>query len=237
MLWLSLGENCLADNVLSRHGLKSFSTPYSHGRTNIDYVLALEANGYAGLLDREKLAHATVGKRQVVRSLAYIQCDGIFERSVSKGFEFTHHDVITDEEARDSAFRKMERMKAARGAEDIAFLYHHRFTPTSDFLKLMTKLEKFADLYSENGRQCHVFVMGQNIVQRHENRRLECAETRPSVTRFVFHTENVWGGDNEDHLWARCDEDLIEDMLNHAAKLLKERAHHIAPKMKAISSS
>lgn len=42
MIWLSLGENCLSDNILSRHSLKSFSTPFSHARSNIDYALELE---------------------------------------------------------------------------------------------------------------------------------------------------------------------------------------------------
>ena len=45
MYWLSLGENCLPDNVLQRHGRKTLSTVFSSGRSNIDYAVSLEEKG------------------------------------------------------------------------------------------------------------------------------------------------------------------------------------------------
>lgn len=39
---LSFGENCFAERMLERHEQKSFATPYSWGRSNIEYVLHLE---------------------------------------------------------------------------------------------------------------------------------------------------------------------------------------------------
>ncbi|MFJ5369320.1 DUF1796 family putative cysteine peptidase, partial [Bosea sp. CER48] len=45
--WLSLGENCLPDNILERNGLKMFSTPFSHGRSNIEYAIQLHSEGYS----------------------------------------------------------------------------------------------------------------------------------------------------------------------------------------------
>ena len=37
-LYLSFGENCLTDNILSRYNIKSYSTPYSSARSNIEYI-------------------------------------------------------------------------------------------------------------------------------------------------------------------------------------------------------
>ncbi|MCQ2587766.1 MAG: papain-like cysteine peptidase [Treponema sp.] len=37
-----MGENCLPDNILSRNDLKSFSSPFSYCRSNIEYILAFE---------------------------------------------------------------------------------------------------------------------------------------------------------------------------------------------------
>lgn len=48
---VSFGENCLTDNILSRNDLKSFSTPYSSGRSNIEYILAHEKEYFNDFLN------------------------------------------------------------------------------------------------------------------------------------------------------------------------------------------
>ncbi len=66
-VFLSFGENCLADNVLSRHDLKSFTTPYSHGRSCIEHILQLEYDRYKHLLCLEHLSYRDVwGTKAVV---------------------------------------------------------------------------------------------------------------------------------------------------------------------------
>src|SRR5690606_35399390 len=116
MLWLSLGENCLPDGVLKRHDLKAFSTPYSHGRTNVDYAIALEKSGYSGLIDASNLIVGNAWGQKVVRSRVYNRSDDIFEPSVSKGFEFTHHDILKNKTALESYIRKINRIKQTRGS-------------------------------------------------------------------------------------------------------------------------
>ena len=54
-LYLSLGENCLPDGILKRYGLKSFSTPYSSARSNIQYAIENELNNYTELLNRKNI--------------------------------------------------------------------------------------------------------------------------------------------------------------------------------------
>ncbi len=94
--YLSLGENCLPDNILRRHGLETFSTVYSSGRSNIDYALHLESEDYAYLLSQKYLYYDHVGAAKVVRNRRYSKADDIYEALQSNGFEFTHHDVIAD---------------------------------------------------------------------------------------------------------------------------------------------
>ena len=52
---LSLGENCLPDDILRRNGLKSFSSPYASGRSNIEYVLSFENERFGDFLNPEYL--------------------------------------------------------------------------------------------------------------------------------------------------------------------------------------
>lgn len=64
MLWLSLGENCLSDAILKRHGLKSFSTPFSLCRSNVDVVNQATEQSFTGLLDPETVSRVRWGQRK-----------------------------------------------------------------------------------------------------------------------------------------------------------------------------
>lgn len=63
--YVSIGENCLTDNILDRFNIKSFSTPYSHGRSNIEYAIHLESEKYQNLLNPEFLYYDYVGETKV----------------------------------------------------------------------------------------------------------------------------------------------------------------------------
>lgn len=124
--YISLGENCLTDNILERFGIKSFATPYSHGRSNIDYAIHLEREKYIDLLKIDFLYYGYAGKTKVVRNLHYSKSDNIFNEMHVKGFEFTHHDVINNETHRESYERKIERMLSIDDKSKIKFYYHYR---------------------------------------------------------------------------------------------------------------
>lgn len=138
-LWLSLGENCLTDSILQRYEIKSFSTLYSHGRSNIDYALFLERNNYKDILNIENLKH----ENKVVRSTLVNSCDNIFSELHMNGFEFTHHNVMDSEKDKMSAKRKIQRMLDIRGTRNVVFFYYHRINPNSDFDSLFIKTFKF----------------------------------------------------------------------------------------------
>ena len=127
--WLALGENCLPDDILKRHGKKSFSTPFSACRSNIDYALALDECDYATLLGPEGLCVRQVGIRQVVVQTKIEPCEPVYVQSSMQGFEFTHHDPLASLHDQASFKRKIERLISLRGSENCVFFYLHRVDP------------------------------------------------------------------------------------------------------------
>lgn len=223
MLWLSLGENCLSDDILKRHGLKSFSTPFSHGRTNIDYVLQLEDISCEMFLKDENIAHEYIGETKVARS-KLLDCSNIFEQSVSNGFEFTHHDVKSSEEARDSYKRKIDRLKSIKGNDDVVFLYHHRFHNNKNLIELFSKLDKLSRSYESKGKRCSIICFTQTRTESKQDRRIEATILNSRVVFFNFFTDLIWCGTNPNVLWARNDDDLILEMLEFSKSLFCSRA-------------
>jgi len=227
MYWLSLGENCLPDHIISRHQLKGFATPYSHGRSNIDYALALEDRNYAGLLDVENLGRFESFGEKVVRSTLPLKADPIFHPSVSRGFEFTHHDVIANEAARQSYHRKIERLQRARGQEDITFLYHYRMNRSANVPSLLDKLQRFASFYTSAKGAARVVAFTQSVSPVGARREVECIARHGNTMFFVLHTRRHWSGADPDVFWARCDDDLIARMLTGGG--LRPPPHRITP--------
>lgn len=220
-LWLSLGENCLTDSILQRYGIKSFSTLYSHGRSNIDYALFLEKNDYKDILNIENLRYDNIGKDKVVRSTLANSCDAIFSELHMNGFEFTHHNVIDSEKDKESAKRKIQRMLAIRGTEDVVFFYHHRINPNSDFDSLFNKALELSKYYRLNGRMCHIIIFFQRIITEDTNRGIHYRTVLPGIHSFELCTKEIWGGNNPNILWATVDDDLIYKMVKTSVKLIK----------------
>lgn len=220
-LWLSLGENCLSDNILHRHGKKSFSTPYSHGRSNLDYAISLEKMNYSGLLDKENLKYDHVGKSSVVRSTLFNKSDDIFSYLHINGFEFTHHDILSSDKERESLQRKIQRLNKYRNNKRIVFLYHHRICNNSNLDSLFQKGLEFLEFYKKNS--C-LIIFSQKIVQSKDERKLHYKRIQDNIHFFQFDTMQLWEGDEEDILWAKIDDDLVKQMIDHANIILTSRS-------------
>lgn len=216
MKWLSLGENCLPDDILNRHGLKSFSTPFSSGRTNIDYVLQASRSNFSGLMDPENLVRGHADGSDVVRSILY-SCDTeIYSPSVSCGFEFTHHDVISNESHRASFGRKIERWIDLRDSgEKAVFLYHHRTQQTKPPNRLFEKLSLLLDDFPTS----HIVFFYQEIV-RPEHRHVAVRPIQDRLIVAKFATDCIWAGKDPNVFWARRDDDLVTEMLAQAHAFL-----------------
>ncbi|MFC0340696.1 DUF1796 family putative cysteine peptidase [Paracoccus niistensis] len=61
----SIGENCLGHDVLKRHGVDVQVTPFSHGRSNIDFISQLVDTGFQEMLEPEFLKYEIIYNKRV----------------------------------------------------------------------------------------------------------------------------------------------------------------------------
>lgn len=207
----SLGENCLADDILARNGLKSFSSPYASGRSNIEYILSFEKEEFSDFLNMEYLVHESLSNRTVARNKKYVAVKNNYHDSCLHGFEFTHHDVIDCAKNRNRIKKRCQRLGGLKN-KNIIMLYHHRICADTDEALLISHLKELAELYKSRKNQVHVFLFSQVLVSREDQRKVEhCVDG--GISLYRFYTLNAWEGDDENILWARCDNDLLEKMI------------------------
>ncbi|WP_299123551.1 DUF1796 family putative cysteine peptidase [uncultured Winogradskyella sp.] len=211
--YISIGENCLTDNVLDRHNVKSFSTPYSHGRSNLDYAIKLERDNYKNLLKSEYLYYDFVGETKVVRNKYYSESENIYNEIHQNGFEFTHHDVIENELARTSYERKILRMQSLNKGNKLKFVYHYRNNDNINLKLIISKAAEFLSFYQQKGIKCEFVFFTQNIISNKKERSLMKIYDSRHIRGYVLNTLENWAGDDHDLFWARKDDDLLKQMI------------------------
>lgn len=211
-LYVSIGENCLTDHLLDRHGVKSFATVYSHGRSNLDYAIQLEEEQYGNLLNNDFLYYDQLGSTRVVRNSRYKVVDQIFDSTHTNGFEFTHHDIIGNETKRKSLERKLSRLNKYRGVKNFKFYYHYRLHNNLSLEALFKKAETFLKFYQTNGRECEFIIFTQSIVDSKDLRGVEKVMHSDKIRVYTFKTTEAWAGDDAGIFAAKHDDDLIVEM-------------------------
>ena len=212
VLWISLGENCLSDDILRRHNRKSFSSVFSSGRSNIEYILQMEKDNYQSLLKPEFLRHFPDGEHAVVRSTFYKHCTGNYSERHMLGFEFSHHDPLSVMEDKRAFKRRITRQLDYRGNKNFVFLYHHRITTGSDLALLRKHLNEFLSYYNVNGCDCKVVLFYQKIIGEEQPKRIDFIPQGNGLLEFVCQTYALWGGDDLDTFWAKNDDALFAEM-------------------------
>ncbi|MDR1554423.1 MAG: papain-like cysteine peptidase [Campylobacteraceae bacterium] len=224
ILYLSIGENCLSDDILKRHNLKSFSTPYSSGRTNIDYVLQLETIDYNIFLNKRYLEYSILmgGGTKVVKSKLITACSNIYNAMHMDRFEFTHQDILSSDEQNATIKRRIERMRQFRGRQDVVFFYHHRVNKSTNLDILFDKLSLLQTFYSSDQARCIIVLFAQKLIPKDEQKSLEYKQQKKDMLLFTFKTYDIWGGNDQDIFWARVDDNLIKQMLDMTNNYVKE---------------
>ena len=215
-IYLSFGENCLTDRILERHHIKSFSSPYSSGRSNIEYILQIEKENFKSLLDKKYLYIDIVGDQRVVRNKKYI-CSNRYSESCMQDFEFTHHNVLEDDTIRKIISRRCKVLKSFE-KKRVYIFYHHRFCKCTDEEKLIADLVELKELYEKKAKSVSVILFTQVIVDNYRDRKV-VYENVNNIDKYMFYTLNVWEGSDDDIFWAKCDDDLIKIMIDD----IKER--------------
>jgi hypothetical protein len=217
-IYLSYGENCLTDNILQRQLIKTFTTPFSHGRSNVEYILQAERDAYKDFLNPKYLQYELLEKKEVARLKTYNQLQNNYNELHTKGFEFTHHDVIGNENHRQKMHKRVQTLTKLKGKKKFVILYHHRANATTDAELLVQHLAELKNLYSTSKISSEVVCFTQNIINQTKERKLTYSK-KNDIHYFVFNTLNEWAGDNNDIFWAKCDEDLITEMIGFVKKL------------------
>lgn len=208
---VSIGENCLTDNILQRHNIKSFTTPYSHVRSNLDYAIKLEKENYKNLLNIQHLHYEQLHGKPVVINNHGFSSDPIFLELHRNGFEFHFHDVISNKSHRESVRRKIHRLVSLKGKKNFVFYYHYRMNKNLNFPNFIAKAKTFLSHYEVNGCKCRMVIFTQKLCTSEARRGYRIIRHSEKIQLIVFNTLKSWGGDVADFYWARVDDDLIRE--------------------------
>lgn len=210
--WISLGENCLPDDILRRHNRKSYSSVYASGRSNIEYILEIEKDRFKNLLTAKYLHDFPDGTHSVLRSIYYTDCHNYYSDRHMLGFEFSHHNPLKIKEDLRAFRRRIKRALDARQKQNFMFMYHHRINERSNLPFIRERLEELISMYSSNTARCQVIFFWQNIIPVGQKSHVEFIPHPSGILEFVCHTHQIWGGDDLDIFWARNDDQLFTDM-------------------------
>lgn len=210
-LYLSFGENCLTDNIIARYQLKTFTTPFSHGRSNVEYILNLELDNYKDFLSDKYLCYENLEGKSVPRLKRYNNIQNTYNSLHMNGFEFTHHDVKGNEELKSKFESRVSKLKSGLGKNKYLILYHHRICESTDLNLLLKHLNELKTLYAQNN-EVEVILFKQVLIPVGKEKGLKYHKIN-GINVFDFHTHEIWGGDNPNLLWAYNDDVLIKKMI------------------------
>lgn len=216
---VSLGENCLTDNVLSRNDLKTFSSPFSSGRSNIEYVLNFEKENYSDFLNPHYLNYELCGKKEVPRNKKYVETKNVYHASCMNGVEFTHHDVICNTKKRTRIAKRCARLQDLSN-QNVVFVYHNRYCQETDKKYLISCFKEIEQIYELRNNRVQIYIFTQGKVSVKEDRKIEC-EVIGNIKMYTLYTLSIWEGDDEDIFWARCDDDLLQVMIDDIREHIK----------------
>jgi len=208
--YISIGENCLADDILKRFNMKSFSSPYASSRSNIEYILAFENSEFQDFLNPDFLVREEALGPFAVRNKRFIETENDYDVSCTCGFEFTHLDVF-QQEYRETMQRRCNRLLHLRGKK-LHMLYHHRYCETTNLSVLANHLNQLKNIYERRGNKVYIYCLLQSLVNSESERRVEKKKVK-GIYIYQLYTTSIWKGSHQDTFWARNDNDLLEAVI------------------------
>jgi hypothetical protein len=217
-IYLSFGDNCLPYNIIDLQKKKSLTTPFSHGRSNIEYILNLEKDSYRDFVNEGYLRFENLNGAEVPRLKTYLEITNEYNELHMNGFEFTHHDVINNPELRNKFKERVMGMKSYLGKKKYVIFYHNRFCAETDQDMLIDHLLELKKIYSAPQLECEIVLFKQKIIDDSRRRGLQ-HYLKNRIHIFDFYTTDIWGGEDPNLLWARNDDDLIRKMISKMKKI------------------
>ncbi len=217
-IYLSFGENCLTDNILSRYGLKSFTTPFSHCRSNIEYILDLERNNYENFVSGKFLKYGDLNGKPVPRLKTDLILKNNYHHLHKNGIEFPSQDVIKNHKYWQKVVERAHQLKAFLGKGKYVLLYHHRVCEDNDLELLLKHLSELKSFYSTEEYECQVVLFKQIIIPKESKKNL-IYQRNNDIHVFDFYTHYTWTGRDQRKYWAFIDDSLISKMLDKVKTL------------------
>lgn len=211
-IYLSFGENCLTDDILSRYLLKSFSTPFSYCRSNIEYILDLERNNYKNFVSGEFLQYGELNGKPVARLKTILNLENSYHHLHMDGIEFSNHDVIKNQKYWQKILGKVKKLKSSLGKRKYILIYHHRVCEGNNPDLLLRHLTELKTYYSTDEFECQVVLYKQTIISKDLKKEL-IYQKKNDIHMFDFHTYYTWSGRDQRKYWAYTDDSLIRKML------------------------
>lgn len=211
--FISIGENCLIDHILSKYKYKRESYPFGNCRSNIEYITQIIETDFRNFLDKKLLYKDMVDARQIViKNKVYNMLNDIYCLSVSSNYEFTHHNILDDATLYATFLRRVERFKAImKSDEDIYFIYYYKHTPKRNVNKIIELLNKYLNMIEKKyNKKCKCMLWYQNILNDPNDRTFVkiCYESNNNIMLVEFNCHKIWGSYVN---WnAKTDYDLFE---------------------------
>lgn len=196
---ISLGENCLIDELLSKYGIKKESYAFGSVRTNIEYDFEIIKDNFEDLLKSDLLVKKQVNGSQAVKNKKYskVQND-IYCSTVIDSFEFTHHNVLDNNKDIESYNRKIERTKIALESNDIIFWYHYRYSTNNNLEILIKQFDVFIKYLSKknNKKKYHICIFTQIIS---DDIHFINEQYNNNINIVKCYEKNIWSGADNVH--------------------------------------
>lgn len=203
--------------MIKRKKLNAIVSPFAWCRSNIDYVTSIIEEDFESFLSPSLLEYRPVNGKPTVKNMRYQCASGVFERSVSSGFEFTHHDVLASQDAAQSVERKIARFRSVvlGSAEPVVLMYHHRKASASSVEYVSRKLLALRSAIADKRKDDNVSILlfYQSIAPAPRERRLKVSGDEKLIS-VTFFTRETWEGNDPNIFWGMVDDDLFEQMLS-----------------------
>lgn len=189
---ISIGENCLVDHMLQKFGLKKESYPFGSCRSNIEYIIQIINSDFSLFLDKKVLHKDYVdANQQVIKNKSYYHTNNIYCSSVSNGYEFTHHNILEDEDLMKSFIRRVKRFKSAlSGTKKVVLIYYYKHNEKRNITKIIELINDLQNLIlSIYGKICKCILIYQIVSN---DRRIEL-KGNDNILICEFYCEKIWG--------------------------------------------
>jgi hypothetical protein len=144
IIWVSLGENCVSQQIINKLGVKTAVSPYSWAFSTIDHIINLQEEDFL-IKDYEQATCPILKEKYSVHKGSKNSNDSFFVKT-GKTLAFRHHDFFSNSENYEKIKRRMDRHKSLAG-DGVVFLYHHRIGDTPNCEYVRSKIEYFLDKY------------------------------------------------------------------------------------------